>query len=207
MALQTRKATYKHQRVRLATEAYDAIYQKTESWLQTVMDLSLLPLLRREDIVSIGFTNVHGGALWVVPSKTEGSTGARLHIELDGNLPAVIARCRDGVLSPYLIHRVPEKEQSRDLRAKTREHHTQVQPEQLSRAFANARIAAGIDGENPPTFHEIRSLGGALLRESGGTVEQVQALLTHSEAAMSEHYLDGHEGPWTRVRTNIKLSQ
>ena len=147
------------------------------------------------------------GALWVVPGKTEGSTGARLRIELDGDLPAVIARCRDGVLSPYLIHRLPEKARPRDLRAKTREHHTQVLPEQLSRAFADARIEAGIDGENPPTFHEIRSLGGALLRKSGWTVEQVQALMTHSEAAMTEHYLDGHEVSWTRVRTSIKLSQ
>ena len=99
----------------------------------------------------------------------------------------------------YLIHRLPEKERSRDLRAKTREHHTQ--------GIRQARIAAGIDGENPPTFHEIRSLGGALLRESSWTVEQVQALMTHSEAAITEHYLDGHEVSWTRVRTGIKLSQ
>jgi integrase len=173
-ALQTRKANYMRQWARLTKEAYDAIYEKAEPWLQTAMDLSLLTLLRREDIVSIGFADVHDGALWVVPGKTEGSTGARLRIELDGDLPAVIARCRDGVLSPYLIHRLSEKARPRNLRAKTREHHTQVLPEQLSRAFADARIAAGIDGESPPTFHEIRSLGGALLRESGWTIEQVQ---------------------------------
>lgn len=51
-------------------------------------------------------------------------------------------------------------------RAKARTHHTQALPKQLSRAFAEARDEAKIGGDNPPTFHEIRSLGGALLQES-----------------------------------------
>jgi enterobacteria phage integrase len=80
-------------------------------------------------------------------------------------------------------------------------------PEQLSRAFADARDEAGIDGENPPTFHEIRSLGGAMLREAGWSKVQVQELMTHTSESMTQHYLDGHDAPWTEVRTGIALSK
>ncbi|WP_332311019.1 tyrosine-type recombinase/integrase [Stenotrophomonas sp. SY1] len=88
-----------------------------------------------------------------------------------------------------------------------RKHHTQVLPEQLSRAFATARDAASVDMGNPPTFHEIRSLGGALLKEAGWTNEQIQALMGHSNVAMTEHYLGGHEAPWQAVSTGISLPQ
>lgn len=62
-----------------------------------------------------------------------------------------------------------------------------------------------INADNPPTFHEIRSLGGALLKEAGWTNEQIQALMGHSNVAMTEHYLGGHEAPWQAVSTGIAL--
>ena len=206
-ALQTRKANYKRARQRLTKDTYDAIYEKASPWLQHAMDLSLLTLLRREDIVSLRFADVHDNALWVIPGKTEGSTGSRLKIEIesDGDLAALLARCRDSILSPYLIHRLPDRAQSRDKCAKSRSHHTQVLPEQLSRAFAGARDDAGVEGDNAPTFHEIRSLGGALLRKAGWSKTQVQELMTHTSESMTKHYLEGHEAPWTEVRTGIKL--
>lgn len=209
-ALQTRKAAYKRSRERLTLDAYKQIHAHAETWLQNAMDISLLTLLRREDIVMLRFNeNVHDDALWAVPKKTEGSTGARLKIAAKpgSELAAVIARCRDDVVSPFLIHRLPEKARPHNQRAKGRSHHAQVLPEQLSRAFADAREAADITSDNPPTFHEIRSLGGALLRESGWTVAQVQALMTHTSEAMTEHYLGGHEVPWTEVTTGIQLAQ
>jgi enterobacteria phage integrase len=56
-------------------------------------------------------------------------------------------------------------------------------------------------------LHEIRSLGGALQREAGWTVSQVQTLMTHTSEAMTEHYLGGHEAPWTEVQTGVKLAR
>ena len=103
--------------------------------------------------------------------------------------------------------RCPERARPQEKRAKERTHHTQVLPEQISRAFAEARNAAGIMGKNAPTFHEIRSLGGALLREAGWSVEQVQDLMTHTSEAMTEHYLGGHEAPWTDVSIGISLKR
>lgn len=208
-ALQTRKANYKRARERLPRVTYDAIYENSAPWLQNAMDLSLLTLLRREDVVSLRFSDLHDNALWVIPGKTEGSTGTRLKIEIepDGDLAKLMTRCRDSIVSPYLIHRLQDRAQSSDKRAKARAHHTQVLPEQLSRAFADARDAAGIEGDNPPSFHEIRSLGGALLRAAGWTVAQVQALMTHTSESMTEHYLDGHDVPWTAVKTGIVLGR
>ncbi len=43
------------------------------------------------------------------------------------------------------------------------------------------------------------------MRKAGWTVAQVQALMTHTSETMTEHYLGGHEVPWTEVQPGIKL--
>lgn len=204
-ALQTRKFTHTRQRERLTLDAYKAIHAAAPAWLRNAMDLSLLTLLRREDVASAKFADVRDGALYVVPAKTEGSTLVRLRIALTDDLAALLARCRDDVVSPYLIHRLPGKAKGQRDRANGRDHHTQVMPEQISRAFKEAREAAGIGGDNPPTFHEIRSLGGALLIDAGWTERQVQVLMGHASEAMTQHYLEGHEAPWQDVHPGIQL--
>jgi len=204
-AMQTRRFAFERKRDRLTLDAYKAIWQQAAPWLRNAMDLSLLTLQRREDIVSFHFGAVRDGALYVVPEKTKASTGIRLKIDLSESLAALVARCRDDVVSPFLVHRLPEKARPQDKRAKTRTHHTQVLPEQLSRAFKDAREAAGIKGDNPPTFHEVRSLGGALLQEAGWTKAQIQALMGHASESMTKHYLEGHEQPWMPVSPGIAL--
>lgn len=208
-ALVTKARKPERQRQRLTLEAYNAIREKAAPWLQRAMDLSLVTLLRREDVCSVRFSDWRDGCLWVVPQKTEGSTGVRLQIEVaaGGELEQLLRSCRDEVLSPFIIHRKPEKARPRHMRAGDREHHTQVLPEQLSRAFQEARELAGIEGDNPPTFHEIRSLGGKLLRDQGWTLDQVQALMGHASEEMTKLYMEGHEVPWQRVTTGIKLAR
>lgn len=202
--LLTRKGHYTRARERLTADSFDAIWNAAEPWLRNAMDLSLVTLLRREDIVSLRFADHFDGKLHVVPSKTENSTGARLRIAVDGELAELLARCRDNVVSPYIIHRLPARKRPRETMSKAREHHTQVLAEQLTRAFADARdIAAaahpGMFGDNPPTFHEIRSLGAARLRERGWPPEAIQRLLAHGDVQTTHLYLGGHEVPWTDV--------
>ena len=204
-ALATRKFSYERKRERLTLDAYKKIHAKAPAWLQNAMSLSLLTLLRREDVVTARFSDVHDDALWIVPSKTEESTGVRLRIALTPDLEALVARCRDAVVSPFLIHRLPDRARPSDKRAKDRQHHTQVLPEQLTREFAEVRDGLEIGGDNPPTFHEIRSLGGALLREQGWTLEQVQALMGHASEAMTKLYMDGHDVPWALVSPGLRL--
>jgi enterobacteria phage integrase len=55
-----------------------------------------------------------------------------------------------------------------------------------------------LNTNSPPT----RSLGGALLIEKGWTKKQVQALMTHTSESMTEHYLEGHDIPWTEVKVS-----
>lgn len=205
-ALQTRKPKFKRKRERLTLDDYQKIWTQAPHWLRIAMDLSLMTLLRREDVVLLKFSDAREGALWIVPTKTDTTTELKLKVKLTGELSELLVRARDNVVSPYIVHRLPEKARPTGMRAKSRVHHTQVLPEQLTRAFADARDAVGITCENPPTFHEIRSLGGALLRtESGWSRQQVQGLMGHADETTTQIYLDGHDTPWTEVTPGLAL--
>lgn len=205
-AEQTRRFTFERQRDRLTLETFTAIRKQAEPWLQNAMDLSLMTLLRREDIACARFSDQRDGNLCIVPAKTEDSTLVKLAIKVTDDLAALIARCRDDVVSPYLVHRLPEKARPQHKRAKDRNHHTQVLPEQITRAFKDARDKAGIKGQNAPTFHEVRSLGGALLMtQKGWTLEQVQALMGHASTTMTKVYIEGHDTPWQQVTPGLSL--
>ncbi|WP_233431205.1 tyrosine-type recombinase/integrase [Lysobacter enzymogenes] len=207
-ALVTRRHDHRRKRERLTIDDYNRIWAKAPHWLRVAMDLSLLTLLRREDVVTAKFADWREGYLWVVPGKTEGTTGVRLKIRMGESGDALIARARDDVLSPFIVHMLPERVKPQHQRAKDREHHTQVMADYLTRAFAEYRDLAEVGGDNPPSFHEIRSLGAALLRvQRGWTEEQVQALLAHSDVDMTRVYLEDHEQPWTEVDVGLVLSR
>lgn len=203
--LATRRFQHERKRARLTKEMYAAIWDKADPWLRLAMDISLVTLLRRDDVVSLKFTDVRDGALWVIPQKTEGTSLVKLKIRIGEQLASLLAQARDSVLSPYIVHRLPEKARPSNMRATARQHHTQVMPDQLTRAFQEARDEAGIRGEHPPSFHEIRSLGGALLSEAGWEIEKVQELMGHSSTTMTAHYLEGHEIPWQDVQPGNTL--
>lgn len=157
------------QRARLTLEAYRVIHSKAEPWLQNAMDLSLHTLLRRADIAAMKFSDIRDGYLYVVPRKTESSTYVRMKMRIEGDLQSVIQHCQDDMDSPYLVHRRPDKLRPHGKRGKGRDHHFQVLPDYISRHFARAVRASGLDfgGQPRPTFHEIRSLGGDLYRQAG----------------------------------------
>jgi enterobacteria phage integrase len=197
-AAATRRPVAKRQRGRLTVESLQAIRAHAPVWLQNAIDLALVTLQRREDLCALRWDADLGAVLRVEQSKT----GKRLEIEVSPELRTVLQRCRDNVVSPFVLHRLPEKARPRHMRAQKRIHHTQVLPEQLTRAFERARDATGLfEGvPYPPSFHEIRSLGIARYRDAGWTKEQAQRLAGHEHVAMTEHYLDGHESPWERVQ-------
>ena len=55
-----------------------------------------------------------------------------------------------------------------------------------------------IGGDNPPTFHEIRSLASRLYKAQPGV--DVQVLLGHSTAAITGMYQDPRGSEAVRVR-------
>jgi enterobacteria phage integrase len=192
----------KRARLRLTLDHFKAIRDKAPRWLQNAMDLGLHTLQRPGDVVQMRWEQVGETALRVVQAKT----GKRLELEIQPPLREVLTRCRDNVPSSFLVHRLPEKLRPRNMRAKARQEHTQVLLEQAEREFQQARKLSGLYEQepNPPTLHEIRSLGASLYRESGWHEWQVQMLLGHSEIQMTKHYLKGHEAPWERVPAGLQ---
>lgn len=202
VAVQRSKA--KRARQRLTLDAFKAIRSKAPAWLQNSMDLQLHTLQRPGDVLQMRWDDLTPSTLRVVQRKT----GRKIEMQVTGELRAVIDRCRDTLLSPFIVHRRPERLRTREFRAEKRTHHTQVLLSQMESAFAVAREATGLygEGEDPPTPHEIRSLGASLYREVGWPEDKVQILLGHTEVKMTRVYLAGHEAPWERIEAGLNLA-
>lgn len=181
----------KKQRQPLTHEAFVAIYRKANRPTRMAMALSLRLLQRESDVAAMKVTDVDGGHIRVHQSKT----GKRLMLPLTPDIAKVIRRCKaDGVFSPYLVHQ-PVGNRKRQGKG--------LSPKSISRGFARARDASGLFDHlslyEKPTFHEILGLGEDLRRKQGWTTEEIQAWRGHTTAAMTEHYMAGHEH-WEKVR-------
>lgn len=188
-------------RKRWTLEQFKAAREMAAPWLQIAMDMAVLTLQRREDLCAMRFEHIDGDRLLVKQHKT----GKRLAIHIGEQLREVIeaAKTRD-FLCPYILARIPE-----NARQGSKSHLFQVLPNFLTQSVAEARDATDKfekyqDGEKP-TLHELRSLGAHLYREAGYSEEYIQALLGHTDAAMTQHYLDGHKEKWDEVSADLRL--
>lgn len=181
-------------RQRLTLEGFRAVYNHADDQLKNAMDLALHTLQRREDIVEM--QRPKDGLLEVVQRKT----GAAIRIKVAGPLKAVIARCNDGVASPWLVHQPVQRN--------TTIIGNKFAPETLSRRFKAARDASGFFDEIPhderPTFHEIRALGARLYKQCK---IDPQALLGHTTEAQTKVYLSRHELQWAEVEAGLVMEQ
>jgi hypothetical protein len=197
----------KKKRRRLTLEAYQAIHELSPNWLKNAMDIGLQTLQRREDIVAIKFSNIEKGFLYIIQNKTKKhGESAYLKIKINSPLKEILNRCRDGMLSPYLIHRKPDRFSEQTRNAKSKKHYTQITPDYLTKSFTEIRDSLSMFKNTPleerPTFHEIRSLGIKLYEEQG---EDAQFLAGHKTRAMTDKYKQGHEIRWTEVAAGLNL--
>src|SRR3990167_2512332 len=168
------------------------------------MEFNLITLQRREEIAQAKFDDIkteeiNGQSvkvLQVIQKKTK-KFGKSAHIKIVVNKRLddfIEKRKKTGLISPFIIHRRP----SRIGTAVTREHHTQILGDDLSRTFAALRDDVGLfdhlNNDELPTFHEIRSLA-IKLHEDGG--RDAQALAGHTSRQMTEAYKEGHGLEWT----------
>lgn len=167
------------QRGRLTLESFNAILARApevSDYLPLAMRLALVTGQDRSTIAAMQQADVRDGCLYCRRSKTGTliAIPVELHCQAIGvRLSDLLkTRLRDGLLSPYLIHHTRHQG-----RAKPGDR---VSPDRVSLDFAAARELAGITGDNPPTFHEIRSLSSRLYKAQPGV--DVQALLGHSTA-------------------------
>lgn len=215
-AAKTLPVDAKVQRSRLTKAQFDAIYELAPAHIQNAMMIALITLQRREDIAAMQFKDIREGVLYVAQQKTSRAKkasradsvneAAHLAIQITPALADIISRCRKtGIVSRHLIHHL----HGRKAAGAT---HTEVkpgmplQPDNITRGFASARNRSGLFDDLPPkqrpTFHEIRSLGAHLYRDQG---IDPQALLGHTDAKMTKHYLDGHGIEWTVVSADLAI--
>lgn len=172
-------------RRRLTLDEFNLIYEKAPEvalWLQNAMLLALVSGQDRSTIARWERSFSRAGIASVQRSKTSVRIDIPLDLRMDAigmTLGDVIARCKStGVISQYLIHHI--KNEGRATRG------AYIKLATVSNAFASARELAGIEGDDAPTFHEIRSLAKRLYDTQGGV--DTKALLGHMTDEMAEMY-------------------
>jgi integrase len=134
------------------------------------MDLALLTGQRPADIIKIRCTDINNGALWITQNKT----GARLGVEVSGELEAVVARISKRprrTISPYLI----QDENGQPLTYFA-----------LRSRFDKARELAGVKFQ----FRDLRAKAAT----DTGDLAHAQKLLAHKNRDMTEHYVRNRIG-------------
>lgn len=157
---------------------YKAIWDKADTVLRDAMDLAYLTGQRPSDVLHLAETDARDGALQV----RQGKTGAKLRIEIAGELGALLERIRarkramSGVVSTRLV--VTERGRPIGVNA-------------LSRRFAKARDAANVPGVQ---FRDLRAKAATDKAESAGDIRQAQKQLGHTTVTMTEHYTRKRRG-------------
>jgi hypothetical protein len=194
----TQSVEVRTKRARLTLEQFKAILAKApqvNEWLAGAMVLALVSGQDRVTLAKLERTAIGAEFLTV----TRGKTGVTIEIPLRLRLEALgmtltdaLAACRSNVVSKYrfVIHHALEHGNA--------PLGSSVHPDNLSHSFAKARALAGIEGEHPPTWHEIRSLCKRLYLEQGGV--DTKALLGHKTEKMSDLYADARGSAPIRVK-------
>lgn len=182
----TRIPEIKVARERLQLEACNATRAAAEhmpAWFPLAMDLALVTGQRREDIVNMKFSDVFDNRLYVTQIKTGMKIAIPLSLTLQATglrLGTVIDRCRLVSRTDFMISAGIRKNSPTG----------NIHPDGLTKTFVKARKASGVNfSNNPPTFHEIRSLAGRLYKNEHGEVF-AQKLLGHTSANTTKLYLD-----------------
>jgi integrase len=198
----------KKTRKRHTVDGLKAIREKAPAWLQNAIDLALITAQRRTDILAMKFEDVKDGYLYVVQQKTsKASDAAWIRFRVTPELQRVISHCRDNVVSPFLVHRRPDRK--RQKQAETKEHWTKVEERYLTRAFKDAREAAdcykGWKEEEMPGFHEVRALSLHLYKKAG---KDGQKIAGHASEGMTKNYQKEHaEVIWSEAVPDLDISE
>jgi integrase len=207
-AMSTISRIEKKARKRHTVDGLKAIREKSPAWLQNAIDLALITAQRRTDILSMKFEDVKDGYLYVVQQKTaKASDMAWIQFKVTPELQRVISHCRDNIVSPFLIHRRPDRKKQKQ--AETKEHWTKIEERYLTRAFKEAREAAdcykGWKEEEMPGFHEVRALSLHLYKKAG---KDGQKIAGHASEGMTKNYQKDHaEVVWSEAVPDLDISE
>ncbi|MGC6386530.1 phage integrase Arm DNA-binding domain-containing protein [Ewingella sp. S1.OA.A_B6] len=192
-AMATRKPVNRVQRERFDIEEWRVIFKAAETaqnYVQNSMLLAVVTGQRLGDISRMKFSDVWDDHLHIEQEKTGMKLAIPLSLrcnELDTSLREVVTRCRDMIISPYILHI----------------HHTtgkakrggQVSSASITASFSQVRDRSGLKWTEgtPPSFHEQRSLSERLYRAQG---IDTQKLLGHKNQIMTDRYNDDRGKDW-----------
>ncbi|MGV2811767.1 phage integrase Arm DNA-binding domain-containing protein [Enterobacter cancerogenus] len=192
----TRQPRNKVIRERLSLEEWKAIYAAAEHhppYLQCAMLLAVVTGQRIGDISRMKFSDIWDDMLHVEHEKTGAKVALPLSLRceaLDISLREVVAKCRDAVVSKYLVHFRHSTSQA------TRGD--KVSASSITTTFKKARNRSGLSwpDRKAPTFHEQRSLSERLYEAQG---IDTQKLLGHKSPQQTAKYHDDRGKDWTIV--------
>ncbi|MEX7686148.1 phage integrase Arm DNA-binding domain-containing protein [Proteus mirabilis] len=195
-ALATKQPTRKVTRQRLNFDEWKKIFEiadKQHRYMGNAMLLALITGQRLGDISAMKFSDIWDDHLHIIQEKTGTKLAIPLSLrseQLNMSLREVVARCRDRVISPYLIHYFHTTSQSK--------RGEQVTANTLTTNFKKARNKTDIDwGEGTPaTFHEQRSLSERLYRAQGINTKD---LLGHKNQIQTDKYHDDRGKDWIKI--------
>lgn len=212
----------KKKRRRLSSVAFQNIYAASPLWLQTAMDLALQLAQGRLEVGRIKYNikkpkegqcgclwfpePINGiyGTLFIHRQKVKEREASHIAIPIGQVIKDIIDRSRDGVLCPYIVHRLPDRDQEQ---SSLTDHRYQVDPNYISREFSSVRDELGLfdhleKGERP-TFHEIRALAARQFSDMG---IDPQGRMAHTDSESTKKYVRDHL-EWTEVpHAEIKLA-
>ena len=158
----------------MTDEEFERVKAHAHYTVVDAMDVALLTGQRPADVLKIKQGDIRDGVLWIVQNKT----GARLGIEITGELATVIERISQRprrIAGSYLI----QDDDGQPLG-----------PFSLRSRFDKARKLAGVDFQ----FRDIR----AKTATDTGDLAHSQKLLAHKNRGMTEHYVRAHSGVLVR---------
>jgi integrase len=208
-----------NQKVRqpLDLDGFKAIREHAPPWLQIAMDWALVTLQGRSEICNMKHAHFRNSHLFVIRQKTSSeSEAAFMKIKLTPDLEALRARSLQLAPSdsPFVIHRQPKR--NRKELPDSKEHHTYIRPDYLTKAFFTARTEARchehLRPEERPTFHEIRGLGSRTCEQLGMKESEIQILMAHADKKTTDIYLNGgaealRDDDYVTVEAPLTLAQ
>lgn len=168
-----------------------AIRDHAPQWLKNAIDLGLLISQRPCVLLNLRFDAIEDGHMHITQQRTDAQNDTPwLKVEITPALQKVIDQCRDGIDSPFLIHRQPDRKRGNG----SKEHPAKITVNFLSREFRKARDAAkcypAYSAEEMPGMHEIRATSLRMYTLAG---KDVQRIAGNVSSNITRKYLWGHE--------------
>ena len=172
-------------RSRLRWEWFMLIYDKARTtpkwgWFADALIVQLYTAVDRSTLMSMHEDQIRNGIWYYTRKKTRQHPHSHVAVTLPSEVKGIIAKrklCGDTVHG-YIFNKSDER---------------------YTKAFATMVKASGVDGlvpsdKTPPTTHEVRALAGIVNRVHGKSEQEVQRLMAHKDAKMTQHYLSDHQG-------------